>query len=41
MLRPFGDLDFECAVDIFARNMRLAESLGADLILIETMSDLY
>jgi 5-methyltetrahydrofolate--homocysteine methyltransferase len=41
MLKPFGDLDFECAVDIFARNMRLAESLGADLILIETMSDLY
>lgn len=41
MLKPFGDLDFEDAVDIFAANMRLAEGLGADLILIETMSDLY
>ena len=41
MLKPFGDLDFEEAVEIFAINMRLAESLGADLILIETMSDLY
>ena len=41
MLKPFGDLDFEDAVGIYAENMRLAESLGADLILIETMSDLY
>ena len=41
MLQPFGDLAFEDAVEIFATNMRLAESLGADLILIETMSDLY
>lgn len=41
MLKPFGDLDFEDAVEIFATNMRLAEKLGADLILIETMSDLY
>ena len=41
MLKPFGDLEFEDAVSIFAENMRLAESLGADLVLIETMSDLY
>lgn len=41
MLKPFGDLEFEDAVEIFSKNMRLAESLGADLILIETMSDLY
>ena len=41
MLKPFGDLDFEDAVEVFATNMRLAEKLGADLILIETMSDLY
>lgn len=41
MLKPFGDLDFEDAVEIFATNMRLAERLGADLILIETMSDIY
>ena len=41
MLKPFGDLELEDAIEIFARNMRQAESLGADLILIETMSDLY
>ncbi len=41
MLKPFGDLDFEDAVEIFKANMSLADSLGADLILIETMSDLY
>ena len=41
MLKPYGDLEFEDAVEIFAKNMRLAKQLGADLILIETMSDLY
>ena len=41
MLKPLGDLEFEDAIEIFATNMRLAKSLGADLILIETMSDLY
>lgn len=41
MLKPYGDLDFEEAVRIFARNMRCAEALGADLILIETVSDIY
>ena len=41
MLKPLGDLDFEDAVEIFKTNMRLAEPLGADLILIETMSDMY
>ena len=41
MLKPYGDLEFDDAVEIFAKNMRLAEQLGANLILIETMSDLY
>ena len=41
MLRPFGDLDFEEAVALFARNVRAAAKAGADLILIETMNDLY
>lgn len=41
MLKPFGDLDFEEAVEIFASNVRVADKLGADLFLIETMSDLY
>ena len=41
MLKPFGDLEFEDAVEIYARNMRMADKLGADLILIETMGDMY
>jgi len=39
LLKPLGDLAFEDAVEAFARAVRVAE--GADLILIETMSDLY
>lgn len=41
MLKPLGDLDFEDAVEIFAKNIRAAEGLGADLVLIETMTDIY
>ena len=41
MLKPYGDLEFEEAVSVYAENMKHAESLGADLILIETMSDIY
>ena len=41
MLRPYGDLEFEDAVRIFSDGMRHADALGADLILIETMSDIY
>lgn len=41
MLKPYGDLGFEEAVAVFAENMKYAEELGADLILIETMSDIY
>lgn len=41
LLKPYGDLDFEDAVSIFAENARLAERYGADLVLIETMSDSY
>ena len=41
MLRPYGDLDFEEAVGIFAECVRLGEKHGADFILIETMSDSY
>jgi len=39
LLSPFGDLDFEEAVDIFAQMIKAGA--GADLILIETMSDTY
>lgn len=41
MLEPFGDLPFEAAVELFAREVRCAAKCGVDLILIETMGDLY
>ena len=41
LLKPYGDLDFEDAVALFAENARLAEKYGADLIFIETMNDSY
>ena len=41
MLAPYGDLDFEDAVSIFAQTVRLGVKHGADLIFIETMSDSY
>ena len=41
MLKPYGDLDFEDAVSIFAETVRLGVKYGADLIFIETMADSY
>lgn len=41
MLKPLGDLDFEDAVSVFARSVRIAEGCGTDLIIIETMNDSY
>ena len=41
LLEPLGDLPFEEAVALFAANMKLAQELGTDLILIETMNDSY
>ncbi|MBW7572994.1 homocysteine S-methyltransferase family protein [Caproiciproducens faecalis] len=41
LLKPLGDLDFEDAVSAFARAAAAGEKAGADLILIETMSDTY
>lgn len=41
MLKPLGELEFERAVEIFAQSVKLAEKHNADLILIETMNDLY
>ncbi len=41
MLAPYGDLDFEDAVALFGEVARLGERHGADLIMIETMSDSY
>ncbi len=41
LLKPVGDLDFEDAYNLFKEQMTAGENAGADLILIETMSDLY
>ena len=41
MLAPLGTMSFEEAYDIFAEMMRIGEEAGADMIAIETMSDLY
>ena len=39
LLEPFGSLTFEDAYDGFARTVKAGEAAGADLILIETMTD--
>ena len=39
LLQPYGDLDFEDAVALFAKVVRIGCAAGADLILIETMND--
>ncbi len=39
LLEPFGSLTFDDAYEGFARTVRAGEAAGADLILIETMTD--
>ena len=41
LLKPFGDLDFEEAVEIFAKTVRLGVKYGVDLVTVETMNDSY
>ncbi len=41
LLKPMGELAFEDAVETFAEVVREGVKNGADLILIETMSDMY
>ncbi len=41
LLAPYGDLEFERAVSIFKRTAELGEKYGAQLVIIETMNDLY
>ena len=41
LLSPLGELDFEEAVSVFAKTVRLGVKHGADLIVIETMNDSY
>ena len=41
LLRPYGDLDFEDAVAVYAETVRIGAASGADLVMIETMNDSY
>ena len=41
LLKPYGDLAFEDAVELFAEIVRAGDSTEVDLIFIETMSDSY
>ena len=41
LLKPYGDFDFEDAVEVYAKTVRIGASCGVDLIIIETMSDSY
>ena len=41
LLKPYGDLDFEDAVSIFSKTVKLGARYGADLVFIETMNDSY
>ena len=41
LLEPIGTLSFDDAYDIFARQIKAGAHAGADMVIIETMSDLY
>lgn len=41
LMEPMGNVSFARAYDVYARQMRAGAAAGADLILIETLSDLY
>ncbi|MBQ4605217.1 MAG: homocysteine S-methyltransferase family protein, partial [Clostridia bacterium] len=41
LLKPYGDFDFEDAVETFAHTVRLGVQYGVDLVMIETMNDSY
>ena len=41
LLRPYGDLDFADAVALYAQAAEAGRAAGADLALVETMSDAY
>lgn len=41
LLKPYGDLEFDYAYELFKEQVIAGEKAGADLILIETMGDLY
>ena len=40
LLKPYGTMDFEEAVKVFAKTVRIGARLDVDLVTIETMTDL-
>ena len=41
LLKPLGELEFEDAVQAFSKTIKIGSQAGADLVIIETMSDTY
>lgn len=41
LLKPYGDFEFDDAVEVYAKTVRIGASCGVDLIYIETMNDSY
>lgn len=41
LLKPYGDFDFEDAVAVYGKTVRIGAACGVDLIFIETMNDSY
>lgn len=41
LLKPYGDFEFEDAVEVYAKTVRIGAACGVDLIFIETMNDSY
>lgn len=41
LLKPIGDMEFENAVSIFKKTVEIGARYGADLVLVETMNDIY
>ncbi len=41
LMAPMGTLTFEAAYELFAQQAKAGEAAGADLVLIETLTDLY
>ncbi len=41
LLKPYGDFEFEEAVEAYAKTVRIGAEAGADLVFIETMNDSY
>lgn len=41
LLKPYGDFEFEEAVNVYKETIRIGAEYGADLVFIETMNDSY